>query len=59
MGWTKRMEERKPPAVWAEGNCLSEPQALLTAQQRKGLSSEEKKKHLTITDPSAQPSLYP
>ena len=30
-----------------------------TAQQRKGFRLEEKKKHLTSTDPSAQPSLYP
>lgn len=22
MGWTKRMGERKPPVVWAEGNTL-------------------------------------
>ena len=40
-------------------HCLSEPQALLTTQQRKGLSLEEKKKHMSIADPSAQPSLCP
>ena len=50
MGWIKRMEEREPPAVCQRGYTPVSVTVCSTAQERKGFSLEEKKKHLTSTD---------